>query len=234
MLQRHGFDRDSIRVRDCYGWTHCKSAFCIKCASRRVWKQRSHLKRELPALLEVAPSRQLWFLTGAAEDGSDVRELSQAAMLGMNRIVRHPRLKNRVISSFSVLEIAHKTNRVDPCCHVHTLVVTEPMHQGRHRISEREWIELWEECCPRPRKRDPTVPLVRSNARKPKPNLSFVAERVPRTAQDIAKVIHYCTKWATPWRIIDSYRTLLANPHLFIERINALVGVTRFSGELHA
>jgi hypothetical protein len=195
--------------------------------------ERRNLEQLLPALLATDSTLQLWFVTSAAKDSADIRSTAKAAVTGVRRLLRHPRLKDRVVAHFSVLEVAHKTSRVDPCSHVHTLVVTRPMDRGRHRISEREWVELWEQCCPLARGRDPTVRLLRRNSSKPKPNLSIVVKRVPVTPVDITRVSRYVTKWATPDNVVRNYRSLLADPATFITRIQSLMGVTRFFGSLH-
>lgn len=198
-----------------------------------VVKQRLHLEVALPTLLDTDPNLQLWFLTAAAEDSCDVSTHAKATILGMRRLLKHPRLQNRIVGSFAVLEVAHKVSRLQPCAHVHMLLVTKPIDQGRNRLSEAAWIHLWEELCPLARKRDPTIPLTRRNRKKPKPNLSFVAERVPRQPDDITRVIRYCTKWSYAGNIARNYRQLLTQPKAFIKRIEALKGVTRFFGNLH-
>jgi len=233
LLTRNNFHRDAVLIDGCYGWKNCKSAFCIKCMSRRTLKERRHLETILPDLLATDPTLQLWFVTAAAEDSPDIRTTAEAAVLGVRRLLRHPRLSNRVVGSFSVLEVAHKTSREYACSHIHSLVVTRPMDRGRHRISEAGWIDLWEHCCPLARKRDPTVPLLRQNSKRPKPNLSVVVEPVPRDGPDITKVIRYCTKWSYADNITRNYRELLSKPGEFISRIQSLQGVTRFFGDLH-
>jgi plasmid rolling circle replication initiator protein Rep len=233
LLALNNLHRDAILIDGCYGWKNCKSAYCVKCMSRRTLNERRHLEQTLPALLATDPTLQLWFVTSAAEDSADIRTTAKAAVQGVRQLLRHPRLKNRVVGSFSVLEIAHKTSRVDPCSHVHSLIVTKPMDKGRNRISEAEWVRLWEQCCPRARARDPTVRLLRQNSKRPKSNLSIVVKHVPRDGPDITKVIRYCSKWSYVANIVRNYRTLLIHPNNFIHRIQALTGVTRFFGSLH-
>lgn len=201
--------------------------------NNRVVKQRLHLQSALPALLNTNPKLQLWFLTAAAADSCDVSNHARAAVLGMKRLLKHPRLQTRIIGSFAVLEVAHKVSRVEPCSHVHMLIVTKPIDTGRYRLSEKSWIQLWESLCPLARKRDPTIPLTRRDRKKPKPNLSFVAERIPLEVDHITRVIRYVCKWSYVKNVSRNYRALLADPKAFIERIVALQGVTRFFGSLH-
>ena len=201
--------------------------------SRRVYRERKHLEEVLPALLKKHPGAQLWFLTGAAEDSDEVNTHAKAAVRGMKRLLNHPRLKNRVIAHFSVLEVALKRHRINPCAHVHSLIVTKPIDKGRYRISEPDWIRLWEEACPLARKRDLSIPLKRKQPTKPRKHPSFDARRVGPTKTDLDRVIRYSTKWATPMNITRNYRQLLTDPDRFIRRIDALKGVTRFFGPLH-
>lgn len=201
--------------------------------SRRTLKERRHLEQTLPALLATDPKLQLWFVTAAAKDSADIRTTAEAAVAGVRRLLRHPKLRSRVVGSFSVLEVAHKTSRQHACSHVHTLIVTLPMDKGRNRISEAQWVALWEECCPLARARDPTNRLIRHDKRHLKRNLSIVVKRVPTGGIDVTKVIRYCTKWSYAQNIASSYQTLLAQPGAFIRRIQALIGVPRFFGSLH-
>jgi len=200
--------------------------------NRRVWKHRAHLEKAIPALLAQDPKYELWFITAACEDSPDVNSSARAAVKGMRSLLKHPRLKGRVVTSFSVLEVAFKTSRQHPCAHVHSLVIAKPMSKGRHRLSEATWIDLWEESCPLARGRDPCVPRTRRNKNHPKPNLSIVADLVPRTGADLIKVIRYSTKWGSRERLIKNYRELLRAPDTFIARVQALIGVTRFFGSL--
>lgn len=201
--------------------------------SRRTWAERKHLEESLPAILNGDPHLQVWFVTSAAEDNPDVALTANAVVRGVKSMLRHHRLKERVVGSFNVLEVAHKTSRIDPCSHVHSILVTHPIDKGRSRISEAEWVRIWEECCPLARKRDPTVKLIRQNINRPKPNLSIVAKQVPRTEIDLQRIINYCCKWSYPERIARNYRDLLLDPETFFNRIDALKRVTRFFGNLH-
>jgi hypothetical protein len=200
--------------------------------SRRVYKQRLHLKEQLPALMKEHPRSQLWFLTGAAEDDAEIRGHAKAAITGMRRVLRHPRLENRVISHFAVLEVALKNHRT-PCAHVHALVVTRPMDKGKYRISEPDWIRIWEQSCPLARKRDESDTLQRKRPAQPRENVSFKAVLAADTTTDRGTLIGYCTKWADPDWIAKNYRQLLKNPDRFIDRIESLKGITRFFGPLH-
>lgn len=83
--------------------------------SRRVFNQRRHLEVALPSLLQTNPTYQLWFITAAAADSRDVTAHSKSAVLGMKRLLKHGELKSRVISHFSVLEVALKRGRPDGC-----------------------------------------------------------------------------------------------------------------------
>lgn len=232
-LNLRGLYREAIRLRDCFGHKHCQQAYCVKCMSRRVYRERKHLQEALPALLKEHPGAQVWFLTGAVEDSDEVNTHAKAAVRGMKRLLNHPRLKNRIISHFSVLEVALKRYRTDPCAHVHSLIVTKPIDKGRYRISEPDWIRIWEESCSLARKRDLTVPLKRKQPTKPRRHASFVAVRAGSTKLDHDRLIRYSTKWATPRNITRNYRQLLTDPDRFILRIQALKGVTRFFGPLH-
>ena len=233
LLTQRGFVHDAVRIHHCYGWRHCHSAYCIKCMSRRVYRQRKHLLPAIQTLLATNPQYQLWFLTGAAEDSSDINAHAWNAVSGMKRLLKHARLKRRVIAHFSVLEVAYKRGRKHPCAHVHSLVVSKPMDKGKYRISQRDWIALWEVACPLHRKRQQQPPTLRRRGPKPWTHPSFVAKLLPRDDMQQLKVIRYCTKWATP-RVTRNYRRLLApDPNVFLKRIDALKGVPRFFGELH-
>jgi hypothetical protein len=258
-MQR-GSMKDAVRLNHCFGYEYCHNAYCIKCVSRRAFRQRKYLLNALPALLSENPRYQLWFITGAAADSHDVNTSSRAAVTGMRRLLKHARLKRRVVAHFSVLEIAHKPGREHPCAHVHTLAVTKPIHQGKYRISKKDWIQMWEEACSLHRKRLPVQRfpqrrritksrcaattgriafakrLDRSRlAMKMNAHESLVAKMVPRDERHILRVIRYVTKWANPRRVARDYRSLLnPNPDVFLERVNALKGVHRFFGELHA
>jgi hypothetical protein len=231
--------RDSVRLDGCYGWQHCHNAHCILCMSRRALRQRKHLEKELPAILSKDDTLQLWLITGTTADSLDVNLHAKAAVRGMVNLLKHPRLKGRVVTSFSVLEVAHKTSRVAPCAHVHTLLVCKPITSGKYRISEASWVEMWEECCSLPRVRQGKLP--RKNKKKPKPNLSLDARIVGtetagiihRTEADLTRVIRYVTKWSYVKNIATDYRQLLVDPDAFMVRIKALKGVTRFFGKLH-
>ena len=239
LLTQRGLVEDAVRINNCHGFRYCHSAYCIKCMSRRAYRQRKHLLQALPALLAGNSNYQLWFITGAAADSADVNAAAWSAVNGMRRLLKHPRLRGRVVCHFSVLEIAHKRGRQHPCAHVHTLAVTKPMDKGKYRLSRRHWIELWEEACPLHRKR--LLPVRRSPKRKGKrvaknkPHVSLVAKMIPRDGDHVQRVILYCTKWATPRRVARDYRALLnPDPTVFLERVDALKGVPRFFGELHA
>lgn len=151
----------------------------------------------------------------------------------MRNLLKHERLRSRVVAHFSVLEVALKHGRVKPCAHVHSLVITKPLDKGRYRISEPDWILMWEAACPLARRRDMTVPLKRRQPTKPKKHASIVAVQAGVTEDDLAGLVRYCTKWATPSNITRNYRALLADPDEFIRRIDSLKGVTRFFGPLH-
>jgi Replication protein len=232
-LLKRNLIRESIRINKCYGHKHCQQPYCIKCMSRRVYKQRKHLEEALPAALRNHPGSQLWFLTGAADDSHEVNLHAKAAVRGMREMLKNPRLKSRVIAHFSVLEVALKRGRLKPCAHVHSLVVTKPLDKGRYRISEPDWILMWEQACPLARKRDLSIPLKRRQPTKPRKHASFVAKHAGVTDEHLDRLIRYCTKWATPRRITKNYRALLADPDGFIRRIDSLKGVTRFFGPLH-
>ena len=232
-LGKRGLIRQGILIRMCYGHKNCQQAYCIKCMSRRVYKERKHLQTALPALLRKHPKAQVWFLTGATEDSPDVNTHAKAAVRGMKQLLKDPRLKGRVIAHFSVLEVALKRHRTNPCAHVHSLIVTNPIDKGRYRISEPDWIRMWETACPLARRRDSSVPLKRRQPTKPRRHASFVALRAGPTSVDLDRLIRYCTKWATPRNITRNYRELLTDPDRFIQRIDSLKGVTRFFGPLH-
>jgi|SRR5450631_2040387 len=152
---------------------------------------------------------------------------------GMRKLLKHDRLRNRVISHFSVLEVAKKRGRETPCAHVHTVLVTKPIHTGRYRISEPDWILMWEQACPLARQRDLSIPLKRKQPKNPSRHPSFLAKRAGVTGDDLTGLIQYCTKFAAPKKIAMTYRELMRNPDEFIERIDSLKGVTRFFGGLH-
>jgi hypothetical protein len=241
-LTQRGLVEDAVRINKCFGYRYCHSRFCIKCASRRVYRQRKHLLSALPALLSEDTRYQIWFITGAAADSADLNAAARSAVIGMQRLLKHDRLKRRVVAHFSVLEIAHKHGRKHPCAHVHTLVVTKPMNKGKYRISRKDWIEMWEEACPLHRKRvaKPRYPRRRRvtktrRSKKTNAHESLVAKMIPRDERHILRVIRYCTKWANPRRVARDFRSLLnPDPNAFIHRMDTLKGVTRFFGGLHA
>lgn len=234
LLTQRGLIKDAVKLKNCYGYKQCHSRYCIKCVSLRAYRQRKHLLSVLPVLLATDPKLQLWFLTGAAADGPDVALHAKAAVLGMRRLLKHPRLKYRVVAYFAVLEVADKVWREHPCAHVHALIVTKPMDKGKYRISERDWVSMWEAACSHHRKPLRELPQRRVLTKKQKVHRSLVAVLVPRTKDDIAKVAQYCTKWANQSRIVSDYRRLLTHdPDGFLARIDALEGVPRFFGPLH-
>jgi hypothetical protein len=198
--------------------------------SRRVYYERQHLNVALPAILAKHPTAQLWLITAAAADGANVNAYARSVVAGTRRLLKQPRLKARMITSFSVLEVSQMVGR-EPCAHTHTLLVTKPITVGRNRISEADWIGMWEAACPLARKRDPSVRLIRKG--KKKPNLSIVAEHVPRHGLHVAHIIEYVTKWANVSNVNRNYQSLLTDPPQFIERIQSLIRVTRFFGTLH-
>jgi hypothetical protein len=233
VLLRHYLIKDALRIKGCFGFKQCQSVYCIRCASRRAYKERQHLLAALQELLTQDPRSQLWFITGAAADSPDVATAARAAVSGMRKMLKHPRLRGRVIAHFSVLEVAHKYGREYPCAHVHTLVVTRPMDKGRYRISRKDWVSLWENACPQHRRRAPALEPRRKGGKREQHH-SLVAKLVPREMNDLTRVVKYCTKWAAPYRVVRDYSRLLwPNPQLFLERMAALKGVPKFFGGLH-
>lgn len=235
--------KDAIRIKHCFGYQQCQNPYCIRCTSRRAYLERQHLIAGLETLLDQNPKYQLWLLTGAADDSPDVRTSALAAVRGIKRLLKHPRLKGRVIAHFSALEVADKSWREHPCAHVHTLVVTKPMDKGKYRISRKDWVAMWEDACPQHRIRVPTAKRRRSappsakrrrGGPKPREHPSLKADLIPLERDHIIRVVNYCTKWAATKRIVRDYRRLLGpNPLRFLERIASLKGVTKFFGSLH-
>jgi hypothetical protein len=237
ILNQHALHKETIRIEHCERGLgssgFCRSRFCPRCTNYWAAKQRKNLETLLPALLGSDPSLQLWWITAAAADSPDITRHARAAALGTQRLLRHPRLKGRIVASFSVLEVAYKTCRVYPCCHTHTLLVTKPMSVGRHRISHPEWVRLWEQVCSLPRLRsDPHARILRSNPAK-KNNTSLWAEQAKTTPEDITRLINYSTKWSFQNNLVADFdRQIQASPGRFIERIQQLQGCTRFFGSL--
>jgi hypothetical protein len=161
-----------------------------------------------------------------------INRSAMVAVTGMKRLLKHPRLIRRVVASFSALEVSLKNSRTEPCAHIHTLIVTRSIDKGRHRISEADWVTMWEESCSLARTRDPGKMMRKTS--QPKPNLSLVAKFVPHgESVQLSKVISYVTKLATPANLADYFRPLIATPDEYIARMDALVGVTRYFGPLH-
>jgi hypothetical protein len=253
VLFRNNLIKDAIRIKHCFGYKQCQDPYCIRCTSRRAYIERRHLSIALTTLLDENPRYQLWMLTGTAADSPDVRTSALAAVRGMKRLLKHPRLKGRVIAHFSALEVADKSWREHPCAHVHSLVVTKPMDKGKYRISRRDWVAMWEDACPQHRIRVPTskrrrpmppktksrrsAPASAKRRRgdpQPREHPSLKADLVPREPDHILRVVNYCTKWAATRRVVSDYRRLLGpNPLKFLDRIAALKGVTKFFGSLH-
>lgn len=233
VLCKHNYHREAVKVRHCYGFKQCHSPYCIKCASRRAFAQRKHLLTVVPKLLEQDDSCQVWLITGAAADNPDVKTTARACVSGMQRLLKHPRLRNRVIAYFSVLEVAHKHGRQHPCAHVHTLVVTKPINKGKYRISRRDWVRIWEGVCPQHRK-PLSIPRRRRKGTSAMIHASLDVRMIPRTADDLNRVLRYCTKAARWRRVAQDYNQLLVpDPRVFLGRIAALKGIPRFFGPLH-
>lgn len=233
VLSKNDRQREAVKVRHCYGFKQCHSPYCIKCVSRRAFAQRKHLLAVLPKLLELDHSHQVWLITGAAADNPDVKTAARACVSGMRRLFKHPRLRNRVIAYFSVLEVAHKHGRQHPCAHVHALTVTKPIDNGKYRISRRDWVHIWEDVCPQHRK-PLSLPRRRRKEASAKIHASLDIRRVPRTADDLNRVLRYCTKAARWSRVAQDYHQLLVpDPRVFLGRIAALKGIPRFFGPLH-
>ena len=211
----------------------CRSHYCPSCTHYWASKQRRNLESLLPTLLASDPTLQLWWITAACADNHDIATHARAAVLGTQRLLRHPRLKGRVVASFSVLEVAYKTSPTLPCCHTHTLVVTKPMDQGRHRISHPDWVHLWEGVCSLPRLRsDPSARVLRRNPAK-KNSTSIWVEQARQTPDDITRLTNYVTKWSFKDNLVADFDTQLkASPGRFIDRVRQLHNVTRFFGSL--
>lgn len=60
-LSKRKLIRDSIRIRDCYGHKHCHNAYCIKCTSRKVYKQRNTLNKFSLLSSEAIPATSCGF-----------------------------------------------------------------------------------------------------------------------------------------------------------------------------
>jgi hypothetical protein len=231
-LASRGLQNDANKLDGCKPTRHCQSTFCLNCIRYRAIRNRTHLQLQIPKLLDEDINLELWFLTGAAADSPDVHKHATAAVTGMRRLLRHKRLANRVVASFSALEIASKTSPTLPCCHVHSLVVCKQISHGRYRISEADFVHLWERACDLPRLRaDPMARMLRRNQNRKKENLSLVAVQIPRIPTDISSTISYVTKQAQPKRLLDDYEKLLGDPDAFINRIQQLHRVPRFFGD---
>lgn len=205
----------------------------MRCASRRAYKEREHLSVKLREVLARDPKYQLWLITGTAEDSPEVRKSALAVVWGMKRLLRHPRLRGRVIEYFSVLEVERKQWRNYPCAHVHTLLITKPIDKGKYRISKSDWVAIWETVCPRARNRIPSIACEQmKNGGAEQPSLK--ACLIPRDENHLTAVIRYCTKWAAPKLARRGCQDLFS-PHSegFVERMIALKGVPRFFGDMH-
>jgi hypothetical protein len=233
VLHRFNLYKDAIKIRHCYGFQWCKSPFCPRCNSRRAWREYQHLSETLSALLATDEDLQLWFLTLATEDSADVHSSARAAVAATRRLLRHPRIASRVVAYFAVAEVATKHLNAPPCVHTHAILVTRPMDQGRHRISQGGWVNLWEECCSLARKRNPNFSLKRQNPRHPARDLSAVMLRVPRCIDDLERVTRYVCKGSLTSDAVAEYRQQLLDPSMFIDRVADLQGTTRFFGPLH-
>jgi len=227
LLTKRGMVRDAVRVAGCFGYRQCSSPFCIRCASRRAYKQREHLLVAVPTLLRADGRYQVWHVTAVAADSPDVRRQSWGVVTGVRRLMKHDRLRGRVVSYFAALEIFQHSRREYPCAHAHVLVITRPMDKGKYRISRCDWIRIWEAVCPAARQLSGPCRASRVGA-----NVSLLANHIPREDEHIRRVINYCTKWAVPEAAADSFRGLLTDPDRFIQQHLALRGVPRYFGDM--
>lgn len=231
-LNDRGHHKDSVRMDSCRPGTRCNSAYCLRCIRARAISTRLRVHKSLAESLASDINLEVWFLTGCAADSEDVTTHARSAVRGMNRLFKHKRLRNRIVGTFSALEVAPKTSLL-PCAHVHSLMVTRPITVGKYRISEAQFLEMWEESCEHHRPRlNPHEKMLRRNAARKKPHLSFVALQVLKNALDITRTADYLTKEANAERVIYNHEDLLLNPDNYIDRIQQLRHTTRFSGSL--
>jgi Replication protein len=214
LLNDQGHTKDAELMAACRPGKRCSSAYCLKCIRSRAIRTRKHVHKTLPALLDNDLNLELWFITGCCADSDDVKTHARSAVRGMKKLLKHPRLRNRIVGVFGAMEIAPKTSRL-PCAHVHSLIVCKPISKGKYRISEADWVRMWEESCDAPRL-NPHLKMIRRNAARKKPNLSLVALQILRNQLDISGTIDYCTKGSDHDQVM----------------LNQLKGTTRFFGDL--
>jgi hypothetical protein len=235
LLTKKAMHRESLRLRDCFGHHQCNTAWCLLCASRRARKQREHLMTALPEILRDR-RLQVWHVTGCSADSDDIRVHALAAMNGMRRLLKQPRLIGRVVTFFACLEVEYKAYRSTPCAHCHALVVTRDITKGRNYISEPDWIAMWEEVNPlhrlRPADDDLTRRYTPKNPRKDT-SIKAVLVKKPNDVNELDHLARYVTYWGTPNNAARYYRQLLKDPDLFIRHTKALFRVPRFIGPLH-
>lgn len=221
---------------------YCRSHFCLRCWHYKVGKQRKHLKRVLLAILKEHPRAELWHITACTADChvEEIREHAKAAVDGTKRLLKCPELKNRVIASFSVLEVGQSHTRIHPFrCHTHTVLLCKQISNSRHRISQTKWLELWESCCSLHRVRVvPATPDKQRLSKAQQNNVSILAMRIPDLKRSetpevqVRMVAQYVTKWGKASTIIRNFRKQLEYPLTFIQRTDQLRGVYRFWGLL--
>lgn len=214
---------------------YCGSRFCLSCEHYKALRQRKHLLRQLPAVLKENPAAQVWHVTACAQDchSEQLREYARAVITGTRRLLKHDDLKNRVIASFSTLEVGFDPNREHPSrAHTHTLLVTKQITSGRYHMAASRWLTLWEQSCTLHRARlDASKPLSQRLTKGEKANPSILVQRV-QTPLDRKKVIRYVTWTATSTNTVRDFKQRMVYPITFIRNVHQLRNVTRYQGSM--
>lgn len=214
---------------------YCGSRFCLRCEHYKAFRQRKHLLKQLPAILKHNPTAQIWHVTACAQDchSEQLNEYARAVVTGTRRLLKHDDLKNRVIASFSALEVGFDPNREHPLrAHTHTLLVTKQITSGRYHMAASRWLTLWEQSCSLHRVRpDASKPLSQRLTKSEKANPSILVQRV-KTPLDQKKVIRYVTWTATSANTIRDFNQRMAYPITFIRNVHQLRNVTRYQGSM--
>jgi len=233
------------KLSDCHKRSRCQLPFCVWCISWKAWRERDRLRALIPRILAAGAPLQVWFLSAATSNSPAIKTHAIAAVDGINRLLLHSRLVNRVVASFSAVEIGlHLEGNVeidDPFVHIHMIIVTRPI-----RISQPEWNLLWAASCPLARKMPPGVEIRRRRAStkyRHQAGLPMVVEPIWNAdmvyagelqtfEQHLERRISYATGWANPQLLKTELAFYTANPTIFIQHRLALKGTKHFAGNM--
>lgn len=126
----------------------CKDRLCPMCNWRRSLKIFSQVSRIMDVL---EPSGyQFLFLTLTIRNvsGDELSGAIDSLFQGWNNLYRKTRFKRVIEGTFRSLEVTknHRNNTYHP--HIHSILAVKPGYfQGGYFISQKEWGEMWRECC---------------------------------------------------------------------------------------